>query len=92
MSDHKHKYYKETTRKGLFLFRCGLEKCSHFVHEGIIIGRESLCWRCGESFVITKQTTRNKYFHCFDCTKRKTVEESNVVNDSAIDDLIKGIL
>jgi hypothetical protein len=65
-----HKYFSAVFKKsGTKIFRCGISGCGHFVYEPLIIGRESVCWRCSEIFEIVRKTLRNKKFHCVDCTK-----------------------
>ena len=54
--DHEiHKYYQSKFKtSGTVIYRCGLEGCPHFVYEPLILNRLSICWRCGDSFVLTQ--------------------------------------
>lgn len=53
------------------IFRCRLPGCAHYVPEIFILGRQAICWGCGEVFVIDHEAKRRKRPHCPDCTKDK---------------------
>lgn len=89
-----HKYIKVTFKStGKMLFRCGIPGCTHNVHEGIILGRNCLCWRCNDTFTITAKNLKTKYFHCVGCTKTKIKTDISENLDSAnklIDEILGG--
>lgn len=67
-----HKYFQTHYSKSKTLvFRCGLTNCTHFIYEPFIVGKLSICWRCKDTFIITKKSTRNKKMHCENCTRGK---------------------
>lgn len=90
-SDHEvHKYYRtEFSNSGTTIYRCGLPGCPHFVYEPLVIGRFSVCWRCGNDFIINKKTIRNRKLHCEECTKGKEQVRKDV--PKLIDEFIKGL-
>lgn len=86
-----HKFYRTTFKNsGTTIYRCGIAGCSTFLYEPLVIGRLSICWRCGDTFVVIKRTIRNKKFHCEDCTRGyrgkekdlKLVKEANELIES----------
>lgn len=65
-----HKYIKTIFKQsGTEIFRCILPNCAHFLYEPMIVGRISLCNRCGESYEITPKSTRAKKMHCEACSR-----------------------
>lgn len=87
-----HKYSKAKFKTGTIIYRCGLTNCPHYIHEPMIIGKLSLCWRCGFVFIITKKTTTSKKFHCERCTRGKYNKPKQVsqISESDIDKLLGG--
>lgn len=84
-----HKYFKSVFKtSGTIIYRCGKTGCPHFVYEPLIIGRLSICWRCGDTFEIMRKSIRNKKMHCEDCTRGrgketeiKKLNENQVLNE-----------
>jgi len=37
----------------------------------MIVGRLSICWRCGAIFEIMRKSLRSKKLHCENCTRGK---------------------
>jgi hypothetical protein len=67
MTKHIHKYInKKLGTKGYRIYKCVLPNCTHFIAENLVIGRQSICWRCDAVFIITKL---HKKPHCNDCIK-----------------------
>jgi hypothetical protein len=90
MSNHKvHKYLKAKTVKGeRTIYRCMLPNCPHYVTEEFIKGRECICWRCGDVFVISgRMHERTRPY----CGKHNKVKESleKVIPSSNVDNLLK---
>ncbi len=71
---HIHKYYRTTLtpeRKrhgkisGAKIWRCALPGCTHYVfHKALMVNRQSICWVCGEPFILTNFALRNAKPHC----------------------------
>jgi len=71
MKQHIHKYIRHKLGKNKYeVFRCAIPGCVHFITASLIVGRESVCWRCGRVFVVTADLVRKKP-HCAACTRRK---------------------
>lgn len=70
---HIHKYVrvKLGRAKTYEVYKCALPGCSHFVIPPLVVGRLSLCWRCGLEFVITEKLLFKKP-HCENCTNHRT--------------------
>ena len=74
MNSHIHKYERVNigVNRPHFIYKCSLPNCTHYVSERLVAGRLSICWRCGEAFVIRKgKNGVLKKPHCLGCTKRK---------------------
>lgn len=51
---HTHKYEKIKwgTNKTI-IWKCALVDCSHYLHVEFILGKKSICWKCGNQFLMT---------------------------------------
>jgi len=71
---HKHKVHKymrvEWGKKNSVIWRCVLPDCSHYVSEGFALNRASLCWLCGEEFILTTKKLARKKPKCDACQSR----------------------
>ena len=74
---------------GTTIYKCGFQGCTHFVYEPLIIGRESVCWHCGEIFEIVRKTIRNKKLHCEDCTRGR---KKALISIDELEKLMKGTM
>lgn len=69
MSDrHIHKYIRKKLGRTYVIYKCVLPNCAHYLSKDLILGRNSICWRCGNVFTITKH---HKKPHCVNCTRTK---------------------
>jgi hypothetical protein len=65
MKKHTHKYFRDDIgiKKSYIVYRCAVPDCYHYIPENQIIGRKSICFRCGDEFVVShllaKQTCPN---------------------------------
>jgi len=52
--NHTHKYERiiQGKNKSHIIFACRLPNCTHFLTRELIVGKESLCWKCHDSFVL----------------------------------------
>lgn len=65
-----HKYQRILWgQKRTPIFRCVLPSCRHYVHPEFVIGRECICHRCGDLFIIDRRASELKKPHCLRCTK-----------------------
>lgn len=66
---HIHKYHRVDTSAGE-LWACGLPDCTHFMpahYTELLPGRASICWECGENFILTRENMQKKQPVCPDC-------------------------
>jgi len=66
--EHIHKYRKDVLGKDYEIYRCVLPGCNHYISSQLIRGKFSICWRCGEPFVIKIKHAKP---HCDDCVAKK---------------------
>lgn len=65
-----HKYERiKLGNKGFEVFKCMLRDCAHWIRKELVVGRETICWRCGDALVMTKFTATMKKPHCKKCTR-----------------------
>jgi hypothetical protein len=69
---HVHKYLRiEWGKKKTPVMRCVLPNCTHYVHMEMVLGRQSICWKCGAPFVIDRLAVTRKKPKCYTCVNRK---------------------
>ena len=74
MPKHVHKYHRLRIGKNEYeIYKCALAGCTHYVQAELVVGRKSICWRCGNEFIITGKL-RHKKPHCEDCIQSKTAK------------------
>ena len=89
VKNHIHRYKKvRYGRKGTLVARCMLPSCTHMLTGNIdelLIGRQSLCPRCSEPFIIEKRIARRLvYPHCDACTiRRDSMRLEDLIEDSS---------
>lgn len=81
-SNHNtHKYRRvENKKTGTIIYRCDLINCTHYVTENLVWNRLSICWKCGEDFVFTKQLKYSKKNvqkkpKCLNCLNPKKTDQ-----------------
>ena len=86
MAKHTHKFIRvKNSKTGARMWKCALEGCSWFVHEGLahlIPGKLGICWKCEEPFLIDEFIMREDKPMCPECrpfTPRVQVEEPDQV-------------
>ena len=83
---HTHKYQKVAWgAKGTIVLRCMLVNCSHYLHPEMAINRKSICWKCGEPFVLNKTSVTKKRPKCQRCSVKVDV------GLSMLDSLLEGL-
>lgn len=72
---HTHKYHKIEIASGK-LWACALPDCTHYMPkhlENTIPGKNSICWSCGNEFMLNSINMLNDMPICINCnpqTKR----------------------
>jgi len=74
-SQHVHKFKRITYKSGNQIFFCALPDCNKRISTSLALGKRSLCWRCGESFIMNEYSCRLAKPHCENCHKPKKIEE-----------------
>jgi hypothetical protein len=66
---HTHKYYK-VLAAGTKVWACALPDCMHYMPkhmEMLVNGKNSICWQCGETFVMNPLNMKEDQPRCNDC-------------------------
>lgn len=66
---HAHKYHHVDTSFGR-VWACALPDCNHYMPQHmkeLMLGKNSLCWSCGEKFLLTPINMRNDQPVCSNC-------------------------
>ena len=67
---HVHKLKKINYRSGNSVFFCVLD-CGFKISVALALGKKSICWRCGEEFIMNEYSLRLTKPHCSGCHKSK---------------------
>lgn len=77
--NHIHKYQRKSQRNR-DVYACVLPDCTHYLELAFIVGKETICNRCGNPTIIRME--RNGKIrhrpHCKDCTKFRTAATKSV--------------
>ena len=88
---HVHRYIRrdisQTPKKKYIVLACSLPHRNHYINPKLAVGKLSICWRCGEEFIITPDLLRLAKPHCKDCTKTKGPE----VDSSLLESIMRGL-
>lgn len=86
---HTHKLKRLKYKSGNTIFFCTLPDCTFKINQALALGKRSLCWRCGEPFIMTEYSLRLVKPHCENCHKSKVpwVYEPNPTEISAANDV-----
>lgn len=75
---HTHKLKRLKYKSGNSIFFCALPDCSFKINTSLALGKRSICWRCGEPFIMTEYCLRLVKPHCEGCHKpKKEVIDNN---------------
>jgi hypothetical protein len=85
--NHVHRYERVDigVNKKYEVYKCTLPDCPHYISEALVVGRKSICWRCGNVFTIQKNLLFKKP-HCSDCIERKVDEKTKETIDKFIEE------
>lgn len=65
---HVHKYHKISKFRTLWV--CAMPKCSHYMPPDLnetLVGKMSVCWKCGEEFLLNEENMKRDQPICSDC-------------------------
>ncbi len=68
---HIHKLKRLRYKSGNEIFFCVLPDCNKKFNIALALGKRSLCWRCGEEFIMSDYSLRLTKPHCENCHKPK---------------------
>lgn len=63
---HTHRYMKVDN-----IWYCSLSDCTHYMPRNMklgILGKKSICWNCGDEFILDERAMKDEKPICFDCT------------------------
>ena len=81
-SSHVHKLKRVKYKSGNAIFFCTLPDCNFKTNIALALGKRSICWRCGEQFIMSEYSLRLAKPHCPACHKPKNL------NDVKLDEII----
>lgn len=86
--NHVHKYHlirlgsKKDSKK---VYACALPECTHYQpSKNQVVGKKSICWKCEDEFIISKDVTRFNRVKP-KCNKCRGKVKKDVSIDRAID-------
>lgn len=68
---HVHKLRRHTYKTGNAVYFCALD-CKFKIITSLALGKRTICWRCGEEFVMNEYSIRLAKPHCEKCHKPKS--------------------
>lgn len=70
---HIHKFRRHRYSSGNTVFFCALPDCKVKIDPALSLGKRSICWRCGEPFILSEYSIRLAKPHCENCHKPKSL-------------------
>lgn len=82
-ANHIHRYRRinlsTKPRESYEVLRCTKPACTHYIRVDMAEGQVAECNRCGNPFVLNRETVRLAKPHCTDCIKRKKSETVDAI-------------
>lgn len=72
-TQHICKFKRLKYKTGNTIFFCSLPDCNKKLNTALALGKRSICWRCGEPFIMNEYSLRLAKPHCENCHKPKNV-------------------
>jgi len=54
---HKYKRVKLPYTENFVVFKCQIPGCTTYKPRNLVIGEESICWKCNESLILDSENT-----------------------------------
>jgi ribosomal protein S27AE len=89
---HVHKLKRLRYKSGNDIFFCALPDCAFKTNISLVLGKRSICWRCGESFVMNEYSIRLSKPHCNNCHKPKKETDTRDMGEYMKDSIINGLV
>ena len=74
-SNHTHKLKRLKYKSGNTIFFCCLPDCTFKTNIALALGKRSLCWRCGQEFILSEYSLRLAKPHCENCHQPKFIDQ-----------------
>ena len=88
---HKLKKIRYKTTGAAVLF-CALPDCSYKINPILALGKRSICWRCGNSFILNEYALRLAKPHCESCHRSKNGEgKPETVTEAHAAEMLSGV-
>jgi hypothetical protein len=81
---------RQNKGKPYYIFKCQIPGCTHFKSRDLVVGDESECWRCGNTFQMTYASTYLAKPHCPSCTENKKEGPSVKDVEANLDKILGG--
>lgn len=82
--NHTHKYKRITLKPSRkVVYKCQLINCSHYLFESFVWNKLTICWSCGDEFVLVKKKNNQVKPKCSKCCE---------VKSGKVDNLLEGII
>lgn len=75
---HIHKLKRHTFRNGEQVYFCTLPHCKYKVVVALALGKEVICNRCGDPFIMNEVSIRLAKPHCDDCTAKRKPDTDTI--------------
>jgi late competence protein required for DNA uptake (superfamily II DNA/RNA helicase) len=75
-TQHIHKLRRFKYKSGNIKLFCQLPDCNFKQTPALLIGKRSLCNRCGNEFILNEYSVRLAKPHCNDCHKSNNVKKT----------------
>ena len=72
-AQHTHKLKRLKYKSGNTIFFCCLPDCTFKTNIALALGKRSLCWRCGQEFILSEYSLRLAKPHCENCHQPKNL-------------------
>ena len=71
---HTHQLKRLKYKSGSVIFFCALPDCTFKINISLALGKRTICWRCGDTFIMTEYALRLAKPHCVKCHHPKNEE------------------
>jgi len=85
---HTHKLKRLKYKSGVSVFFCVLD-CNFKISVPLALGKKTICWRCGEEFLMNEYSIRLVRPHCSSCHKSKNDKDIKLWEKEASGEPIK---
>lgn len=90
-NDHLHTYERSARSKRIY--RCIHPECTHYHDIEFIVGKKSLCNKCGEPFILERHQlygkTAVKNPTCLNCANSKKAQAHRKLRDLVAETLVE---